>query len=51
MQIYLVIHEILANKSFTITNSLISQFFVVTFVSAIYMQITLIWGFPVQPSL
>ena len=45
------IHEILANKTFTVTNGLISWFFVVTFVHPTYMQIALIWGFPVQLSL
>ena len=32
MQIHPVIHEILVNKDFTVTNNLISQLFVVTFV-------------------
>ena len=44
-------HEILANKAFTVTDDLISQLFVVTFVHPTYVQIALIWGFPVQPSL
>ena len=51
MQIYPVIHEILANKGFTVTNDLISQLFVVAFVHPTYVQIALIWGFPVQLSL
>jgi len=48
MQICLVVHEILADKAFTATDGLISQSFVVAFVHPIYMQIALIWGFPVQ---
>ena len=48
MWICLVIHEILANKDFTVTNDLISQLFVVSFVHPIYVQIALIWGFTVQ---
>jgi len=51
MQIYPAIHEILANKAFIVTNDLISQLFVVTFIYLIYMQIALIWGFLVQLSL
>ena len=51
MQICQAVHEILANKTFTVTNGLISWFFVVTFVHPTYMQIALIWGFPVQLSL
>ena len=46
MRICSAIHEILADKAFTATNNLISQLFVVAFV-----QIALIWGFPVQLSL
>ena len=46
MQIHLAIHEILADKAFTATDDLISQSFVVAFVHPVYMQITLIWGFP-----
>jgi len=42
------IHEILADKAFTATDGLISQSFVVTFVHPAYVQIALIWGFPVQ---
>ena len=45
------VHEILANKAFTATDSLISQLFVVAFVHSTYMWITLIWGFLVQLSL
>ena len=40
--IYLAIYEILVNKAFAVTNGLISQLFVVTFVDPIYMQIALI---------
>ena len=43
-----VIHEILANKDFTVTDDLISQLFVVAFVHPTYVQIALIWGFSVQ---
>jgi len=49
--IHLVVHEILANKDFTVTDDLISQLFVVTFVHPTYVQISLIWGFTVQLSL
>jgi len=45
------VHEILADKAFTATDGLISQSFVVAFIHLIYMQIALIWGFPVQLSL
>jgi len=48
IQICLVIHEMLANKAFIVTDSLISQLFV-AFVHPTYMQIALIWGFLVQP--
>ena len=48
MQICLVVHEILANKDFTVTDDLISQSFVVAFVHSTYMQIALIWGFTCQ---
>ena len=51
VQIHSVIHEILANKDFTVTNDLISQLFVVAFVHPIYMQIALIWDFIAQLSL
>jgi len=46
-----VVYEILTNKDFTVTDGLISQLFVVTFVYPTYVQIALIWGFPVQLSL
>jgi len=48
MGIHLAIHEILADKAFIATDGLISQSFVVTFVSLTYIWIALIWGFPVQ---
>ena len=51
MQICLACHEILADKAFTATDSLISQSFVVTFVPPIYVQIALIWDFLAQLSL
>ena len=51
MWIRLAIHEILADKAFTATDGLISQSFVVAFVHPAYVQIALIWGFPVQLSL
>jgi len=51
MQICLAIHKILAIKAFTVTDGLISQLFVVTFVHSTYVQIALIWGFPKQLSL
>jgi len=41
-------HEILADKAFVVTDVLISQSFVVTFVHPIYVHIALIWGFLVQ---
>ncbi len=43
--------QLLADKAFTATNGLVSQSFVVAFVHSIYMQIALIWSFPVQLSL
>ena len=46
--IYLAIHKILVNEAFIITNGLISWLFVVAFVHPTYVQIALIWGFPVQ---
>jgi len=49
--IHSVVYEILADKAFTATNSLISQLFVVAFIPPTYVQITLIWGFPSQLSL
>ena len=42
------VHEIIANKTFTVTDGLISWLFVVTFVHLTYVQIAIIWGFPVQ---
>ena len=51
MWICLVIHEILANKDFTVTNNMISQLFVVAFVHTTYVQIALIWDFIAQLSL
>jgi len=51
MQIRPAIHEILANKAFTVTDGLISWFFVDAFVHPTYVWIALIWGFPVQLSL
>jgi len=49
--ICLAVHEIIANKTFTVTDDLISWLFVVTFVHPTYVWITLIWGFPAQLSL
>jgi len=49
--ICLAIYEISANKAFAVTDGLISQLFVVTFVHSTYVQIALIQGFPVQLSL
>jgi len=51
MQICLAVHEILANKAFTVADGMISQLFVVTFVYSTYVQIALIWGFTAQLSL
>jgi len=48
VQIRSAVHEILADKSFTATDGLISQSFVVAFVHPTYVQIALIWGFPVK---
>ena len=48
MQIHLAVHEILADKAFIATNSLISQSIVVTFVYPTYVWIALIWRFLVQ---
>jgi len=50
MQICSVVHEILADKAFIATDSLISQLFLVAFVYPAYVWIALIWGFPVQYS-
>ena len=46
-----VIHKILTNKDFTVTDDLISQLFVENFVPPTYVRIALIWGFPAQLSL
>jgi len=50
VQIRSAVHEILEDKAFTATDGLTSQSFVVAFVvafvSPIYVQIALIWGFP-----
>ena len=51
MQICLSIHEILADKAFTATDSLISQSFVIAFVHPTYVWIALIWSIPAQLSL
>ena len=51
MQICSAVHEILADKTFTATDGLISQSFVIAFVHPIYVQIALIWSFPAQLSL
>ena len=48
MWIHSTVHEIIANKTFTVTNSLISWLFVVGFVHSIYVWITIIWGFLAQ---
>ena len=45
------VREILADKAFIATDVLISQSFVAAFISLAYVQIALIWGFPVQLSL
>ena len=42
MQICPAIYEILVNKAFTVTDNLISQLFVVTFVYPVYVQIAFI---------
>jgi len=49
--IHPAIYEILANEAFIVTDDLISQSFIVTFVHPTYVWIALIWGFPVQLSL
>ena len=51
MWIHPVVHEILANKYFTVTDDLISQLFIITFVHPIYVQIALIWSLIIQLSL
>jgi len=45
MQICLAIYEIIVNKTFIVTDGLISWLFIVIFVYPIYMQIAFIWGF------
>ena len=47
MRFHSAFYEILADKAFIATNSLISHSFVVAFVSPTYVQIALIWGFSV----
>jgi len=42
MQSRLAVHEILANKAFTVADGLISWLFVVTFVHPTYFKIALI---------
>ena len=44
MQIHLVIHKILANKDFTVTDDLISQLFIVAF-----MHPTHVWFVKIGP--
>ena len=51
VQIHPVVHEILANEDFMVTDNLISQLFVVALVHPTYMQIALIQSFTVQLSL
>jgi len=51
VQIHPATHKILANEAFKVTDGLISQLFVITFVHPTYVQIALIWGFPEQLSL
>ena len=46
--IYLVVHKILANEDFIVTDDLISWLFIVAFVHPAYVQIALIWGFTMQ---
>ena len=48
MWIHSAVHEILANKYFTVTDGLISQSFVVALVPVTYVQIAPIWDFLVQ---
>jgi len=40
--LYIIYHKILANEAFVVTDGLISQLFVITFVHSIYVQIALI---------
>ena len=51
MRICSAFHEILVDKAFTATDSLISQSFVVAFIYFTYIQIALIWGILAQLSL
>ena len=51
MWICSAIHEISADKTLTVTDSLISQLFVIAFVHPIYVQIALLWSFSAQFSL
>ena len=51
MRIHLAVHEILANKAFTVADGLISQLFGVASVHLTYVQIALIQSFLVQLSL
>jgi len=48
MWIHPAVHKILANKTFTITDDLISQLFVIAFIHSTYVQIAFIWGFLAQ---
>ena len=50
-EIQLAVYNVLADKAFIATDSLISQSFVVAFVHPVYVRIALIWGFPAQLSL
>ena len=49
--IHLVIHDKSANKTFTVTDGLISQLFFVAFIYSTYTQIAFILDFPAQLSL
>ena len=46
-----VVHKILANRDFTVTDDLISQSFVIAFVHHTYVLIAIIWSFMAQLSL
>jgi len=46
---YTIYHQ--KQITFIVTDGLISQLFVVAFVHPAYVQIAIIWGFPVQLSL
>jgi len=48
IEICSVIPKIIANKTFTVTNGLISQLFVIAFVHPTYVWVALIGDFPVQ---